>query len=64
VELVGERKCVCRPELWLEKNYLFSRAEIVGKELPHTHGGIQQPMHEIMNVGAFTLGYTPVEHHH
>jgi hypothetical protein len=43
---------------WLEKNHLFSRAELVGKELPHTHGSIQQPMHEVMNIGAFTLGYT------
>jgi hypothetical protein len=43
---------------WLEKNHLYSRAEVVGKELPHTHGGFLQPMHEVMNVGAFTLGYT------
>lgn len=43
---------------WLERNYLYSRAELVGKELPHTHGGFLQPMHEVNNVGAFTLGYT------
>ena len=43
---------------WLDKNHLYSRAELVGKELPHTHGGFPQPMHEVMNVGAFTLGYT------
>jgi hypothetical protein len=43
---------------WLEKNHLYSRAELVGKELPHTHSGFLQPMHEVMNVGAFTLGYT------
>jgi hypothetical protein len=43
---------------WLERNYLYSRAELVGKELPHTHAGIPQPMHEVMNIGAFTLGYT------
>jgi hypothetical protein len=43
---------------WLDKNHLYSRAELVGKELPHTHGGVEQPMHELMNVGAFTLGYT------
>ena len=43
---------------WLDKNHLYSRAELVGKELPHTHAGFLQPMHEVMNVGAFTLGYT------
>ena len=43
---------------WLDKNYLYSRAELVGKELPHTHDGIPQPMHALMNIGAFTLGYT------
>jgi hypothetical protein len=43
---------------WLDKNHLYSRGEVVGKELPHTHDGIPQPMHELMNVGAFTLGYT------
>jgi hypothetical protein len=43
---------------WLEKNHLYSRAELVGKELPHTHAGFLQPSHELMNVGAFTLGYT------
>jgi hypothetical protein len=43
---------------WLDKNHLYSRAELVGKELPHTHGGFLQPMHETMNIGAFTLGYT------
>jgi hypothetical protein len=43
---------------WLERNYLYARAELVGKELPHTHGGFLQPMDELMNVGAFTLGYT------
>ncbi len=43
---------------WLDKNHLYSRAELVGKELPHTHGGFLQPMHEVMNVGALTLGYT------
>lgn len=41
-----------------DKNHLYSRAELVGKELPHTHGGFLQPMHEVMNVGALTLGYT------
>ncbi len=43
---------------WLERNYLYSRIELVGKELPHTHGGLLQPSHELMNIGAFTLGYT------
>jgi hypothetical protein len=43
---------------WLENNYLYSRAELVGKELPHTHAGVPQPMHEVMDIGAFTLGYT------
>jgi hypothetical protein len=43
---------------WLDKNHLYSRAELVGKELPHTYAGFLQPMHEVMNVGAFTLGYT------
>ena len=31
---------------------------MVGKELPHTHAGALQPAHVLMNVGAFTLGYT------
>ena len=43
---------------WLDRNHLFSRAEVVGKELPHTHAGALQPAHVLMNVGAFTLGYT------
>jgi hypothetical protein len=43
---------------WLERNHLYSRAELVGKELPHTHAGALQPGHDLMNVGAFTLGYT------
>ena len=43
---------------WLDKNHLYSRGEMVGKELPHTHDGFLQPMHEVMNIGAFTLGYT------
>ena len=43
---------------WLERNHFYSRAEVVGKELPHTHGGSVQPAHQLMNVGAFTLGYT------
>ena len=43
---------------WLDKNHLYSRAELVGKELPHAHDGIPQPTHELMNIGAFTLGYT------
>ncbi len=43
---------------WLDRNYLYSRAELVGKDLPHTHGGFPQTTHELMNVGAFTLGYT------
>ena len=43
---------------WLDKNYLYSRVEFVGKELPHMHDGFLQPMHEVMNIGAFTLGYT------
>ena len=43
---------------WLDRNYLYSRAELVGKELPHTHVGFLQPEHEINNVGGFTLGYT------
>jgi hypothetical protein len=43
---------------WLERNHLYSRAELVGKELPHTHAGSPQPGHVLMNVGAFTLGYT------
>ncbi|HKY20186.1 MAG TPA: hypothetical protein VJM31_03110 [Vicinamibacterales bacterium] len=43
---------------WLERNHLFSRAERVGKELPHTHAGALQPAHDLMNVSAFTLGYT------
>jgi hypothetical protein len=42
---------------WLDRNYLFSRIELVGKELPHSHAGIDQPSHA-MNIGAFTLGYT------
>jgi hypothetical protein len=42
---------------WLDKNYLYSRVELVGKELPHTHHGIPQPSHQL-NIGAFTLGYT------
>ncbi len=44
--------------MWLERNHLFSRIEVVGKELPHTHDGFQQPSHELMNIGAFTVGYT------
>jgi hypothetical protein len=43
---------------WLDKNHLYSRAELVGRDLPHSHTGFPQPAHEIMNVGAFTLGYT------
>ena len=43
---------------WLERNHLYSRAELVGKELPRTHAGASQPAHQLMNVGAFTLGYT------
>ena len=43
---------------WLEGNHLYARAELVGKELPHTHAGLFQPSHELMNVGAYTLGYT------
>jgi hypothetical protein len=43
---------------WLERNHLYSRAELVGKDLPHLHGGAVQPSHAVMNVGAFTLGYT------
>jgi hypothetical protein len=43
---------------WLARNHLYSRLELVGKELPHTHGGFSQPSHELMNVGAFTAGYT------
>jgi hypothetical protein len=43
---------------WLERNYLYSRAELVDKELPHTHDGVPQPAGGFMKVGAFTLGYT------
>jgi hypothetical protein len=43
---------------WLDRNHLFSRAEVVGKELPHMHAGALQPGHVLMNVGAFTMGYT------
>ena len=43
---------------WLERNYLYSRIELVEKELPHTHGGSLQPAHLPMNIGAFTVGYT------
>ena len=43
---------------WLENNYLYSRAELVGKELPHTHDGVPQPIEQVNNIGAFTLGYT------
>jgi hypothetical protein len=43
---------------WLDRNYLFSRIEVVGKDLPHTHFGFLQPVHEVANVGAFTVGYT------
>jgi hypothetical protein len=43
---------------WLDRNYLYSRMELVGKELPHTHAGSLQPFHGVMNVGAFTVGYT------
>jgi hypothetical protein len=43
---------------WLDRNHLFARAEVVGKELPHTHTGALQPGDIPMNVGAFTLGYT------
>ncbi len=43
---------------WLGRNHLYSRIEFVGKELPHTHGGFLQPSHELMHVGAFTVGYT------
>lgn len=42
---------------WLEKNYLYSRMEFVGKELPHAHGGVAEPL-TVSTVGAFTLGYT------
>ena len=28
---------------WLDNNYLYSRAELVGKELPHTHDGSLSP---------------------
>ncbi len=43
---------------WLERNHLYSRIELVGKALPHTHGGSSQPSHTLMNIGAFTAGYT------
>ena len=43
---------------WLGNNYLYSRAELVGKELPHTHDGVPQPIEQVNNIGAFTLGYT------
>ena len=42
---------------WLDRNYLYSRAELVDKELPHTHDGVPQPV-DLMKIGAFTLGYT------
>jgi hypothetical protein len=42
---------------WLDRNYLYSRAELVDKELPHTHDGVPQPV-DLMQIGAFTLGYT------
>jgi hypothetical protein len=43
---------------WLDRNYLYSRMELVGKDLPHLHGGLPPVEHELIDVGAFTLGYT------
>ena len=43
---------------WLDRNHLYSRIELVEKELPHIHQGFAQPPHELSTVGAFTVGYT------
>jgi hypothetical protein len=43
---------------WLDRNHLYSRIEIVEKDLPHTHAGFEQPPHELSTVGGFTVGYT------
>src|SRR5205085_5373945 len=46
---------------WLEVNYLYSRAELVTKDIVHIigdhHGGVVDG-HPLSQIGAFTLGYT------
>jgi hypothetical protein len=46
---------------WLGNNYLYSRAELSGKDIVHLvddhHGGFTDG-HPVSRVGAFTLGYT------
>jgi hypothetical protein len=47
--------------VWLERNYLYSRAELVAKDILHvgSHGTAAAPdAHPLSRVGAFTLGYT------